>query len=176
MAEPLLALMIDDPRWDECDHAPVVAEAAHATLAHLGHATSGYEIVLLVCDDPRIAALNADFRGKPVPTNVLSWPEWELAAEEDGGLPLPPPAPHLEEPTPLGNIALAYETCRREAEEQGKRFDAHMAHLVAHSVLHLLGYDHIRDKDAALMEKIEVAILATLGVADPYAERAHAPQ
>ena len=176
MAEPLVALMIDDPRWDEGELAPVAAKAARATLAHLGHATSGYEIVLLACDDARIADLNADFRGKPAPTNVLSWPEWDLAAKEDGGLPAPPPDPQPEEPEPLGNIALAYETCKREAEEQGKRFDAHVVHLVTHSVLHLLGYDHIRDKDAALMEKTEVAILASLGMADPYACGAEAPE
>jgi probable rRNA maturation factor len=174
--EPLVALVIEDARWNEAMLAPLAERAARATLAHLGHATEGYEIVLLACDDARIAALNADFRGKPQPTNVLSWPEWDLSPDEDGALPAPLPAPDPDEPEPLGNIALAHETCLREAREQHKTEAAHLAHLVVHSVLHLLGYDHIRDKDAALMEETERRILAQLGVADPYEEAASGPE
>lgn len=174
--DPLVALVIEDARWSEAMLDPLADRAARATLAYLGHASEGYEIVLLACDDARIAALNADFRGKPQPTNVLSWPEWDLSSDEDGALPEPPPAPGAEDPEPLGNIALAYETCLREAEEQGKPFEAHLTHLTVHSLLHLLGYDHIRDKDAALMEETETRILAQLGVADPYGETAQAPE
>ena len=68
----------------------------------------------------------------------------------------------------MGDIAIAFDTCQREADAQGKRFDAHVSHLLVHGFLHLLGYDHISDEDAALMEGLEVEILATLGVADPY--------
>ena len=174
--EPLVTLVIEDSRWSEATLAPLAENAACATLAYLGHATPGYEIVLLACDDARIATLNADFRGKPQATNVLSWPEWDLATEMDGGLPEPPPDANPDDPEALGNIALAYETCLREAIEQHKAFDAHLSHLVVHSVLHLLGYDHIRDKDAALMEETERRILAQLGVADPYEEAALGPE
>lgn len=168
MPEPLVALVVEDARWDEGVLAPLAQTAARATLAYLGHATDGYEIVLLACDDARIAALNADFRGKPQPTNVLSWPEWDLAADSDGARPEPPPEPDLQGPESLGNIALAHDTCHREATEQGKTPEAHLTHLIVHSVLHLLGYDHIRDKDAALMEETETRILEQLGIADPY--------
>lgn len=169
---PLLVdLVVEDDRWD-ADHLHNLAErAAQATLSFLGHETKGYQIVCLACDDARIAALNADFRGKPAPTNVLSWPSWDLSAQVDGALPDAPPPPDSDPDSPecLGDIALARETLLREALEQGKAVDEHLTHLVVHSVLHLLGYDHIRDKDAALMEETEARILATLGIANPYA-------
>lgn len=168
MPEPLVALVIEDARWDGDMLDTLAQTAARATLAHLGHAWQGYEIVVLACDDARIAALNADFRGKPQPTNVLSWPEWDLGAETDGAHPEPPPEADLQDPESLGNIALAHDTCLREATEQGKSPEAHLTHLIVHSVLHLLGYDHIRDKDAALMEETETRILEQLGIADPY--------
>ena len=165
---PLVDVVIEGGDWAE-DHLRTLSErAARATLTHLGLPLDGYEIVVLGCDDARIATLNADFRGKPTPTNVLSWPAWDLSAEEDGGMPDLPPDPDPDEPESLGDIAIARETCAREAAEQGKSFDDHLTHLVVHSVLHLLGYDHIRDKDAALMEETETRILATLGIADPY--------
>ncbi len=176
MPEPLVALVMEDPRWNADMLAPMAERAAGATLAHLGHATCGYEIALLACEDARIAVLNADFRGKAQPTNVLSWPEWDLGAEMDGALPDPPPPADVDDPEPLGNIAMAHETCTREAAEQGKSLEAHLTHLVVHSVLHLLGYDHIRDKDAALMEETERQILAQLGVADPYDDAASEPE
>ena len=165
---PLVDVVIEGGDWAE-DHLRALSErAARATLAHLGLPTDGYEIVVLGCDDARIATLNADFRGKPTPTNVLSWPAWDLSAEDDGGMPDLPADPDPDDPESLGDIAIAQETCAREAAEQGKSVDDHLTHLVVHSVLHLLGYDHIRDKDAALMEETETRILATLGVADPY--------
>jgi probable rRNA maturation factor len=167
---PLVDLVIEDDRWNE-DHLSALTErAARAVFKHLGLPVAGYEIVCMACDDTRIAALNADFRGKPQPTNVLSWPAWDLAAEEDGAAPDAPPPPDSDPDSPecLGDIAIARDTCLREAAEQGKTVDDHLTHLVVHSVLHLLGYDHIRDKDAALMEEIETRILATMGIADPY--------
>lgn len=176
MAETALVdVVIEDTRWNE-DHLTALAEpAARASLAHLGLAADGFEIALLACDDARIAELNTEFRGKAQPTNVLSWPTWDLSAEEDGGAPDLPEDGDTQDPEALGDIALSYDTCAREAAEQGKQFDAHLTHLIVHSVLHLLGYDHIRDKDAALMEETEVAILAQLGVADPYETGAEMP-
>lgn len=173
---PLVEVICEDARWDTDWLDALVERAASAALTHFGLSPYAFEIALLACDDARIAALNIEFRGKPAPTNVLSWPAWDLAAPEDGGLPDLPEAAPAEDPEPLGDIALAYDTVTREAREQGKGLDAHVTHLVVHSVLHLLGFDHIRDKDAALMEETETRILAQLGVANPYEDRAEMPQ
>jgi probable rRNA maturation factor len=98
---------------------------------------------------------------------VLSWPADELGADDPGGKPLAPGA-EPDGTIPLGDIAISYETCAREAEEQGKPMADHVTHLVVHGLLHLLGYDHVRDADATLMEGIETGILAGLGLKDPY--------
>lgn len=161
--------------WDVPALHKLAEHAARRVLAHLGLTPEGYEIALLACDDARIAALNTQFRGKPTATNVLSWPAWDLSAETEGRAPDRPPEGDMDDPESLGNIALAFETCAREATEQDKPFPAHLTHLVVHSVLHLLGYDHIRDKDAALMEETETAILASMGVANPYELGAEMP-
>jgi len=105
---------------------------------------------LLLTDDGAVQDLNARFRGKDAPTNVLSFPSDE-------------PAPGF-----LGDIALGYETCAREAREKGVALADHAAHLIAHGLLHLVGYDHIEDADAEEMERLETEILAGLGVSDPY--------
>ena len=157
-------IVIEDDRWISAGLDPLAARATGAALAHLGLDPAAWEIAILACDDARIAELNAGFRGKPQPTNVLSWPSEERAAAADGGRPLPPES---DEPA-LGDIAIAWETCTREAAEFGRPFDHHVTHLLVHATLHLLGYDHLRPKDADLMEGLEVEILATLGVPDPY--------
>lgn len=162
-----LDLLIEDNRWQALGLDALANRAADAALGHLGLNPATCEIALLACDDARIAALNADFRGKPVPTNVLSWPSDDLAPEAPGEPP-PPPEPDPDGTLALGDIALAYETCLREAEEQGKPVRDHVTHLVVHGLLHLLGYDHETDADAALMEALEVTILEILGLADPY--------
>ncbi|GAM97207.1 metal-dependent hydrolase YbeY [alpha proteobacterium U9-1i] len=120
--------------------AAAVAEGKHGAVS------------LLLGDDYAVQALNRDFRGKDQPTNVLSFP----------------PAAHGAEPGFLGDIALAAETIVQEAEFQGKSFDNHAVHLVVHGFLHLLGYDHENDADATKMESRERAILASLGIEDPY--------
>jgi probable rRNA maturation factor len=158
-------IVIEDDRWAAAGIEALAARAVEATLAHLGLAPGDWEVVLLACDDARIAALNADFRDRPQPTNVLSWPSEERGAEAAGAAPCPPdPAEGPE----LGDIALAFETCAREAEAAGLTLAHHATHLVVHGTLHLLGYDHARDADAALMERTEIGILASLGVEDPY--------
>lgn len=171
-AEPLVDVVIEDSRWEAAELPALAERAARAALAHLGMDPGGYELALLGCDDARIAVLNAEFRDKPQPTNVLSWPAQELAPEEPGAEPLPPEpempgAPFAQE---LGDVAISFDTCAREAAEQGLSFADHVTHLVVHGVLHLLGYDHVRDPDATLMERREVEILGILGVADPYRE------
>ncbi|MBY6068688.1 rRNA maturation RNase YbeY [Leisingera aquaemixtae] len=162
-----LDITIEDSRWQDAGLEALAEEAIAIVLGHFGLDTGMCEISLLACDDARIADLNAEFREKPVPTNVLSWPAEELAADEDGGTPLPPEADFTGE-IPLGDIAVSFDTCAREAAEAGKSLADHTRHLVIHGMLHLLGYDHIRDGDAALMEGIEVLLLGKLGIANPY--------
>ena len=113
----------------------------------------GEEVSILLTDDPTVHALNAQYRHQDKPTNVLSFPAADTAHGH------------------LGDIALAYGVCAREAVEQGKTLSAHLQHLVAHGVLHLVGYDHEDDADAEVMEDLERQILAGLGLADPYLER-----
>ena len=140
---------------------------ARATLAELSLDPAWFATVVMGCDDARIAALNTEFRGKPVPTNVLSWPSEDRAAETPGDMPMLPEGAS-EDAEELGDIAISYETCAREAAEQGKSLDDLVTHLIVHAVLHLLGYDHVNDADAALMEGTEIRVLAKLGVANPY--------
>jgi probable rRNA maturation factor len=168
MMEPLVDTLIEDPRWGSVGLENLAQSAVAATLAVLGLPADRYEISLLGCSDRRIAELNADFRGKPQPTNVLSWPSDELGAAVDGGAPARPKPGTAEEPAALGDIAIAWETCEREALDQGKPMRDHVAHLLVHGTLHLLGYDHIREGDAALMEGTEARILLGMGIGNPY--------
>ncbi len=115
-------------------------------------------VTVLLADDATVQALNRTWRGKDKPTNVLSFP----AADQ----PLPPGAPQ-----PLGDVVLAYDTLLRESAEQSKPLSHHLAHLLVHGTLHLLGQDHeTGEAQADAMEALEVAVLATLGIPDPYAD------
>lgn len=166
--EPLVDTIIEDDRWEALGLEPLANRAVAAALAELGLGQTGFTLCLMGCDDARIAELNADFRGKPQPTNVLSWPSEERAAQTPGIAPdLPEPGP-ADDPEELGDIALAFETCAREAEAADKPMADHVTHLVVHGFLHLLGYDHVEPADGDLMEATEVAILARLGLSDPY--------
>ena len=158
--------IVEHDPWDAAGLSELAEAAARAALIHLGLDPGAHEIAVLGCDDARIAALNAEFRGKPDPTNVLSWPAEDLAPEPAGTRP-PPPAPGE-----LGDIAIAFETCAKEAGAGGLPLADHVTHLVVHAVLHLLGYDHVRDADATLMERLEADILCKMGLADPYADEA----
>ncbi len=158
----IVDIVIEDDRWEALGLAALADTAAEAALAELG--LPQLRFCVMGCDDARITTLNADFRAKPQPTNVLSWPSEDRAAERDGDRPMPP-GPDDDE---LGDIAIAYETCAREAAEAGKPMAEHVTHLIVHGLLHLLGYDHIRDADADRMEATEVQILARLGLSDPY--------
>lgn len=161
-------ILYEDARWEAAELQALATAASDAVFTRLALDPAACEVSLLACDDGRIAELNAAFRDKPAATNVLSWPAEDLAADEDGARPAAPDTAPAGLPLELGDIALAWETCAREAREQGKTFNDHVTHLVVHGLLHLLGYDHIRPKDAALMEGLEVEILAKLGVSDPY--------
>jgi probable rRNA maturation factor len=115
------------------------------------------ELSISLLDDAEQRRLNRDWRGVDRATNVLAFPSWEP------GVPAPAGAPLL-----LGDVALAAETVAREAAAQGKPVADHLSHLVVHGILHLIGYDHRSDHEAAAMEELEISILAELGVADPY--------
>ncbi|MCL4111676.1 UNVERIFIED_CONTAM: hypothetical protein GTU68_023632 [Idotea baltica] len=148
----LVDTVIEDSRWLDIDLSKLAEKAARATLLHLAAAPGDFEISLLGCNDARIASLNTEFREKAQPTNVLSWPSAERAAAAGE----------------LGDIAISYETCRKEASEAGVKIEDHITHLIVHAVLHLLGYDHEDDADATLMESLEISVLADLGISDPY--------
>jgi probable rRNA maturation factor len=147
-------VIVNCDRWlQQCPDAAVLATAA--ARAALEETTSGVVGVVLT-DDTEQRQLNRTYRSKDAPTNVLAFPLGEAA---------PHGAPLL-----LGDIVLAYETVAREAADQRKPLADHLRHLVVHGVLHLLGFDHETDTDAALMEAREIEILARLGVPDPYCD------
>ena len=157
--------IIEDPRWADVDFEALAESASDAALMRLGLEPSVFEVSVLACDDMRIATLNADFRDKAKATNVLSWPSVERAASIPGEMPV---VPSVGGDTELGDIAIAYETCAREAVAQDKTLKIHVTHLIVHGTLHLLGYDHENEPDAALMEGLETEILGNLGLPDPY--------
>ncbi|MBB3712276.1 putative rRNA maturation factor [Limimaricola variabilis] len=168
---PLVDCLLEDHRWEAVGLEALAETACAAALRGAGLDPSGFEISLLGCSDARIADLNADFRGKPKPTNVLSWPSDERGAAAPGSRPSPPRRDPMG-PTELGDIAIAYETCRAEAEAAGRSLADHASHLLVHGTLHLLGFDHETDADAALMEGLETETLGKMGIADPYAAHA----
>lgn len=152
-----VSIDVEDESWREL---PGLEELAHkaveAALAGAGKPCRDGEVALLFTSDPAIAALNAEWRGKEGPTNVLSFP----AAPD-----MPVPAGELR---PLGDIVLAHGVIAREAREQGKTLHTHTSHLIVHGVLHLLGYDHEKEEEALDMERLETGILKGLGIPDPY--------
>jgi probable rRNA maturation factor len=154
----LVEAVVEDPRWEAAGIVTIAERAARAALAGAGRDPDRHEVALLLCDDARIAGLNADFRGRAAPTNVLSWPAF------DG----PVPDPGQDEPLFLGDLAVGFETCAREAAEAGIALADHAAHLVVHGVLHLLGHGHGDDAEAEAMEALETKVLASMGIANPY--------
>ncbi|WP_417719285.1 rRNA maturation RNase YbeY [Salipiger sp.] len=166
----LTETVLEDARWQDAGLDSLAETAARAVLDHLGLDPEAFEIAVLGCDDSRIAELNTEFRDKPVPTNVLSWPSEERGADAAGDAPELPEAEGGPFATELGDIAISLDTCLREAHDLGKPVSDHVTHLLVHGTLHLLGYDHVRDADATLMEALETEILGKLGVADPYSQ------
>jgi probable rRNA maturation factor len=147
----VIDLEIEDAGWTSAapEAEALAVRAAEAVL--LSEGADGEHVTVLLTDDATVRDLNARFRGKDAATNVLSFPA--------------PPNPEKH----LGDVALAFGVCAREAAEQGKPLAHHLQHLVAHGVLHLLGYDHMTDAEAEAMEGLERVILAGLGIPDPYA-------
>jgi probable rRNA maturation factor len=150
----------------DCDWEALATRAASA-LAQVAPelANPRLSVSLVFADDAEVRELNAEWRGKDKPTNVLSFPMLSRAEL----LALAPEGP----PELLGDIALALETCAREAAEKGISLEHHAAHLIVHGLLHLAGYDHeTSPEDAAAMEALEIKALALMGIADPYGDHA----
>jgi probable rRNA maturation factor len=169
---PITEVLIVADCWQAEPDAEAVIHRAIATAAEIvdaglgkaGLGKAGFgeaELAVMLTDDAGIRTLNSNWRGIDKPTNVLSFPA--LQPTGPGG---PDDAPHM-----LGDIAIAYETMRREADDEQKPFDHHLSHLAVHGFLHLIGYDHEKDGDAETMETLEQEILAQLGIPNPYTDR-----
>jgi probable rRNA maturation factor len=159
-------IIIEDARWGDLNLRHLCDTAFDAVMADQ-NLSPDWDISVLACNDEKIAVLNEEFRGKPVPTNVLSWPAFDLAPLTAGALPHPPKMDGFGE-NELGDIAISYDTCAREADAQNITITDHTIHLLMHGLLHLLGYDHETDPDATLMEGLESRLLEKLGINDPY--------
>lgn len=159
MSKPKIEVRIESPLWARI---PSVSRSVRRAAEAIGDdpevgptIRTADIICIALIDDEAIAVLNEKWRARKAPTNVLSFP----AA----------PGPLLHSPRFLGDLALAFETIEREARSEGKPFRDHLAHLVVHGILHLLGYEHADEAEAERMEEIETRILASVGIADPHA-------
>lgn len=144
-------LIVEDEAWNSLGGLSVIADAALAAACEEIAEPEPGVVALLLASDETLARLNAEFRGKAGPTNVLSFPATELAENH------------------LGDIAIAWGVVEREASERGIAVEDHLKHLIVHGFLHLQGYDHQTDDEAELMEGMERRALARIGVQDPYA-------
>jgi probable rRNA maturation factor len=150
--------------WDELARQAAEAAIAESAFPQLGMSERQVEISVRLSGDEQVRALNAEWRGKDKPTNVLSFPMLEKHDLEQANVA----GPELL----LGDIILARGVCEAEAVEKGVPIEQHATHLLIHGTLHLLGYDHGDDDEAAGMEAIEVRALSRLGIANPYEEAA----
>jgi probable rRNA maturation factor len=151
-----------DAGWEACAIRAVNAAVSSGHAVALANAEAAIEVSLRFADDAEVQTLNRDYRQKDKATNVLSFPMH--APEEIGGL-----AHNDDAELMLGDIILAHGVCAREAAERNISVEAHATHLIVHGTLHLLGYDHIDEGEAAVMESLEQKIMASLGLHDPYA-------
>ncbi len=162
----MLDIALDaDPDWDSSNWAELARRAATSAIAEsafpqLGSGQRSVELGVRLTSDEQVRALNAEWRGKDKPTNVLSFPMAEPEELDDAA----PDGPELM----LGDIVLARGVCVAEAAEKAISIEAHASHLMVHGTLHLLGYDHHDDAAASDMEAREVRALARIGIADPY--------
>jgi len=148
---PEIAVIVEDEGWRKARHARAALKRAALAAFAKASAEPARPFTILLTSDRKLRALNAEFRGRDKPTNVLSFP-----AAETGY---------------LGDIAIAHGVTAREAAAEGKPFAHHAAHLAVHGVLHLLGFDHERARDAAVMEPLEIEILKRLKIPNPYLSR-----
>lgn len=161
-SQPATEVLVVADCWHaEPDAEAVIMRAIEAAASMVGAETGDAELAVMLTDDAGIRTLNANWRSIDKPTNVLSFPA------------LQPPGGCESDDTPrmLGDIAIAYETTRREADEEQKPFSHHLSHLAVHGFLHLVGYDHEKDGEAEAMESLERDVLGQLGIPDPYADQ-----
>jgi probable rRNA maturation factor len=156
---PVVDILVESARWRGKRGVRALLRRALAEAAATV-STSDAELAIVLTDDSAIRRLNRKWRGKDEPTNVLAFPTLEPSA-----------GPHRRPYVILGDIVIAYQTLAREAAAEGKPFGHHLAHLAVHGFLHLAGHDHGTDKEAAAMEGLEIAILARLGIPNPYVAR-----
>ena len=152
--------------WPECADTAAQAEAAAEAVIAVAQELGNHRLSasLLFTDDAQVHVLNREWRDRDKPTNVLSFP----MLERDELLDLAEDGP----PVLLGDIALARETCAREAQEKGVPLAHHATHLIIHGLLHLAGHDHVHsDAEAEAMEALDIRALANLGIPDPYGDR-----
>jgi len=157
---PRVAVLIEAPEWSRQLHAAAaLARRAVREVLAAEPPRGPVELSVVLADDRAVRRLNRAWRGQDKPTNVLSFPS------QNGrpALRLPPGVP-----APLGDVVVACGVAAAEAAAQGKTLRAHLAHLVVHGVLHLLGHDHEADAEAERMEALEAKILRRMGIADPY--------
>ncbi|WP_158671112.1 rRNA maturation RNase YbeY [Bradyrhizobium guangdongense] len=159
---PMTEVIVVADCWQrEPDSEAVIQRAVAAAAESVDEDVADAEVAVMLTDDAGIRTLNSNWRGIDKPTNVLSFPALQPEGAWKEG----------DAPRMLGDIAIAYETMRREADEEQKPFDHHLSHLAVHGFLHLIGYDHENEGDAEEMEALEREILAHLGIPDPYADR-----
>jgi len=160
---PITEVLVVADCWrDEPDAEAVIQGAIAAAAETVDQDVGEAELAVMLTDDAGIRTLNLNWRGVDKATNVLSFPALQ---------PSRPSAADDDAPRMLGDIAIAYQTMRKEADEEQKPFEHHLSHLAVHGFLHLIGYDHDKDDDAEAMETLEQEILAQLGIPNPYADR-----
>ena len=145
-----ISVIVAQGSWQSHLGAPRVWSKAVAQVFEAAGLKDRGSCTLMLTNDEAVEKLNLTFRKQNKPTNILSFP--------GGG----------EDLAYLGDMAMAFETCQREAALEGKSFKDHATHLLIHGLLHLLGYDHEQEGEAEEMEALEVKLLATMGIGDPY--------
>jgi len=150
-AAPKIDVLVESDLWKETEDVKPVARRAIREAAAL-LAMRGAELAIVLTDDSAIRLLNRAWRGVDAATNVLSFPTKRAG----------------DDPPLIGDIVLAYETIAGEARAEHKPFAHHVAHLAVHGFLHLLGYDHVLNEDAEVMEQVELDVLRRLAIPDPY--------
>lgn len=155
-----ITIIPETDRWQAAlpNYIPIIENVVEITLLEVGHPLNNTELSVVLADDEFLQRFNAQYRGKDHPTNVLSFPadkSVEFADNIDN----------------LGDILISLSTLEWEATEQGKSLESHFKHMLIHGVLHLLGYDHQADDEAEKMENLEITILQSLGIENPYEQK-----